>query len=82
MKLLILSTCLLLAVTSIEHKITETKPIKLPQKFELPLESASYQKSIIFVPNITCKLEVIELKDLTFSEIDSCIKKDHSWLKI
>jgi len=78
MKLLSLSVILLTAFSYSEIKVNDTELLKVPQ-----IEHPIVQKPIVFVPNLTCKLEVIELEGLTMNDkIKTCIKKDHSWLKI
>ena len=85
MKLSILSISLLFTMVALSHPIAEaneTTTEKSPKQYYIPAEKVPIERPIIFVPSTTCKLEVIELKDLTAANINACIKKDHSWLKI
>ena len=85
MKLLILSISLLFALVSFSYPIAEaneTIPEKSPKEYNIPVEKVPLERPFVFVPSPTCKLEVIELEDLTTDKINACVKKDHSWLKI
>jgi hypothetical protein len=80
MKPLLLSAILLTTLTAYatsEIETQENKILKMPQ-----IEQSRIQAPLVFVPNSTCKIEVVPLKDLTIDDKVKTCAKDHSWLKI
>ena len=79
MKPLLLSAILLTTLTAYatEVETEKNKILKMPQ-----IEQSRIQTPLVFVPNSTCKIEVVPLKDLTIDDKVKTCAKDHSWLKI
>ena len=80
MKLLVSGVILLttlMAHNPSEIKLKNTEPLKIPQ-----IEQPGINPPVLFVPNSTCKLEVIELENLSIDDKIKACAKDHSWLKI